>query len=178
MPVTPAAGRPARRAAARGSQARRPVQGRVARQAGPARGAHPRLARMVKDIRIQRFARQGNTTFCNQAFNAYAARHGFRGFEGLVANQMFREMKSGSGWREVSAQEAIEGAKQGKLVAAAWYNSTPQAGRPDGKRPGHVAAVIGEYAPGVPGIAQAGVQTFEWGPVTASRPNPTYFVRE
>ena len=29
----------------------------------------------------------------------------------------------------------------------------------------------------VPGIAQAGTRTFEWGPVTASRKNPTYFVR-
>ncbi|HEY1107259.1 MAG TPA: hypothetical protein VGE76_01465, partial [Opitutaceae bacterium] len=69
-------------------------------------------------------------------------------------------------------------AQQGRLVAAAWYNNTPRAGRPDGKAPGHIAAVIGEHSPGVPGIAQAGTRTYEWGPVTASRRNPTYFVRE
>lgn len=151
----------------------------VARRTTKAAGANPKLAAMVKSIRIQRFARKGKTTFCNQAFNAYAAKHGFKGFQGKVANQMFTAMaKPGSGWKKVSAQDAIKAAKQGKLVAAAWYNNTPQAGRPDGKRPGHIAAVIGEYAPGVPGIAQAGTKTFEWGPVTASRKNPTYFVRE
>jgi hypothetical protein len=149
----------------------------VARRSTRATGANPKLAQMVKDIRIQRFARKGNTTFCNQAFNAYAAKHGFKGFQGKVANQMFTAMKAGNGWKQVSAQDAIKAAKQGKLVAAAWYNNTPQAGRPDGKRPGHIAAVIGEYSPGVPGIAQAGTRTFEWGPVTASRKNPTYFVR-
>jgi hypothetical protein len=110
---------------------------------------------MVRDVRIQRFARRGRTTSCNQAFNAYAARHGFRGFEGMVANQMFKAMKAGNGWRQVSAPEAIRMAQQGKLVAA----------------------VIGEYTPGVPGIAQAGVRTFEWGPVTASWARPTSFVR-
>lgn len=151
----------------------------VARRTTRATGANPKLAAMVKSIRIQRFAKKGNTTFCNQAFNAYAAKHGFKGFQGLVANQMFKKMQApGSGWKQVSAQEAIKAAKQGKLVAAAWYNNKPQAGRPDGKRPGHIAAVIGEYSPGVPGIAQAGTKTFEWGPVTASRKNPTYFVRQ
>lgn len=151
----------------------------VASRTTRAAGANPKLAAMVKSIRIQRFARKGKTTFCNQAFNAYAAKHGFKGFQGKVANQMFTAMaKPGSGWKKVSAQDAIKAARQGKLVAAAWYNNTPQKGRPDGKRPGHIAAVIGEYSPGVPGIAQAGTKTFEWGPVTASRKNPTYFVRE
>lgn len=151
----------------------------VARRTTKAYGANPKLAAMVKSIRIQRFARKGKTTFCNQAFNAYAAKHGFKGFQGKVANQMFTAMaKPGSGWKKVSAQEAIAAAKKGKLVAAAWYNNTPQKGRPDGKRPGHIAAVIGEYSPGVPGIAQAGTRTFEWGPITATRKNPTYFVRE
>lgn len=144
-----------------------------------ANGANPKLAKMVKSINIQRFAKKGKTTFCNQAFNAYAAKHGFKGFNGLVANQMFTKMNTpGNGWKKVSAQEAIAAAKQGKLVAAGWYNNTPQKGRPDGKRPGHIAAVIGEYSPGVPGIAQAGTKTFEWGSVNLSRKNPTYFVRQ
>lgn len=145
----------------------------------PARGANPKLAAAVKSINIQQYHARGRTTFCNQAFNAYAKKMGYRGMEGLVANQMYTKMNApGSGWKKVSAQEAIQAAKDGKLVAASWYNSRSMAGRPDGKAPGHVAAVIGEYAPGVPGIAQAGRNTFEWGPVTASRKNPTYFVRE
>lgn len=145
----------------------------------PAAGANPTLARAVRSIDIQRFRARGHTTFCNQAVNAYAHKLGYRGFNGLVANQMYKKMAApGSGWKRVSADEAIAAAKQGKLVCAAWYNSRNQAGRPDGKAPGHVAAVIGEYAPGVPGIAQAGRQTFEWGPITATRKNPTYFVRE
>jgi len=132
----------------------------------------------VKSINIQKYAKKGHTTFCNQAFNAYAGKLGYKGFQGKVANQMFTAMKAGKdGWHQVSAKEAMAAAKAGKLVAAGWYNNKPQAGRPDGKRPGHIAAVIGEYSPGVPGIAQAGTKTFEWGPVTASRKNPTYFVR-
>lgn len=173
MPVTSTSRRTSTRTTTRSTRSTG-----VARRTTKANGANPKLAKMVKDIRIQRFAKKGSTTFCNQAFNAYAAKHGFKGFNGLVANQMFKKMQApGSGWKQVSAQDAIKAAKQGKLVAAAWYNNTPQAGRPDGKRPGHIAAVIGEYSPGVPGIAQAGTKTFEWGPVTASRKNPTYFVR-
>ena len=150
-----------------------------ATRAKKANGANPKLAKMVKSIHIQRFAKKGKTTFCNQAFNAYAGKHGFKGFNGLVANQMFTKMNTpGNGWKNVSAQEAIAAAKQGKLVAAGWYNNTPQKGRPDGKRPGLIAAVIGEWSPGVPGIAQAGTKTFEWGSVNLSRKNPTYFVRQ
>lgn len=158
--------------------AQRTTKATTARRTTKAAGANPRLAKMVKSINIQRFAKKGKTTFCNQAFNAYAAKHGFKGFQGKVANQMFTAMnKPGSGWKKVSAQEAMAAAKNGKLVAAAWYNNKPMKGRPDGKAPGHIAAVIGEYSPGVPGIAQAGTKTFEWGPITASRKNPTYFVK-
>ncbi len=153
------------------------------RKVAVARGRHgvgpnPKLAQAVKAIHIDRFASRGRTTFCNQAFNAYAKQMGDKGFNGLVANQIYKKMNApGSGWTKVSAQDAMAAAKDGKLVAAAWYNSRNQPGRPDGKAPGHVAAVIGEYAPGVPGIAQAGRSTFEWGPITATRANPTYFVR-
>ncbi len=144
-----------------------------------AAGANPKLAKMVKSINIQRFAKKGSVTFCNQAFNAYAAKHGFKGFQGKVANQMFTAMnKPGGGWKKVSAQEAMAAAKAGKLVAAGWYNNKAMKNRPDGKAPGHIAAVIGEYSPGVPGIAQAGTKTFEWGPITLSRKNPTYFVKQ
>jgi hypothetical protein len=150
----------------------------VAERTRPAAGANSTLARAVKSLDIQRFHARGHTTFCNQAFNAYAHKLGYKGMDGLVANQMFKKMSApGSGWKRVSADEAIKAAKDGKLVAAAWYNSRNMPGRPDGKAPGHVAAVIGEYSPGVPGIAQAGRKTFEWGPITATRKNPTYFVR-
>ena len=83
----------------------------------------------------------------------------------------------GSGWHKVSAADAIKAAKQGKLVAASWYNNTPRKGRPDGKAPGHIAAVIGEWSKGVPGIAQAGTTTKEWMSVEKTRRNPTYYTR-
>jgi hypothetical protein len=135
----------------------------------------------VRSINLQRFAAKGRTTFCNQATHAIASKLGYRGFGGLVANQMFTKMSQpGSGFRKVSAQEAIRLAKEGKLVVAAKYNNTRRAGRPDGRAPGHVAVVVGEARPGVPGIAQAGRKTFEFGAVTQGfgRTAPTYFVRE
>ncbi len=145
----------------------------------PANGANPKLAAAVKSIHISQYHARGKTTYCNQAFKAYAAKLGYKGFGGEVANQMYKQMDApGSGWKRVDATEAMAAAKDGKLVAASWYNDKPRAGRPDGKAPGHIAAVIGEYSPGVPAIAQAGIKTFEYGPITASRKNPTYFVRE
>jgi hypothetical protein len=138
------------------------------------------LHRTVQSINIQRFRAQGRTTFCNQAVHAIASKLGYRGFGGLVANQMVRKMQSpGSGFRQVSAQEAIRMAQSGKLVVAGWYNNTPRAGRPDGRAPGHVAVVTGEFSPGVPGIAQAGRNTFEWGSVRQGfgSKNVSYFVR-
>jgi hypothetical protein len=138
------------------------------------------LHRTVQSINIQRFRAQGRTTFCNQAVHAIASKLGYRRFGGLVANQMIRQMQApGSGFRQVSAQEAIRMAQQGKLVVAGWYNNTPRAGRPDGRAPGHVAVVTGEFSPGVPGIAQAGRNTFEWGSVRQGfgNKNVSYFVR-
>jgi hypothetical protein len=141
-------------------------------------GANPKLAKIVKSINIQQYRKRGSTTFCNQAFNAIARKMGVKNMGGLVANQMFKKMaKPGSGWKKVSAADAIKFAKAGKLVAAAWYNNKPRAGRPDGRAPGHIAAVIGEWSKGVPGIAQAGSVTKEWMSVKGTRPNPTYFVR-
>lgn len=139
------------------------------------------LQNVVKSVNIQRFAAKGKTTFCNQAVHAIASKLGYKGFGGLVANQMISKMASpGSGFRKVSAQEAINAAKQGKLVVAGRTNNTPRAGRPDGKAPGHVAVVTGEYAPGVPGIAQAGRKTFGWGSVNQGfgKTPPSYFVRD
>jgi len=139
-----------------------------------------KLHSVVKSINIQRYKAQGRTTFCNQAVHAMASKLGYKGFKGLVANQMYKKMNSpGSGFKRISAQQAAQLAKQGKMVVAAFYNNTPRAGRPDGKAPGHIALVTGEYSPGVPGIAQAGRKTFEWGPVTQGfgRHQPTYFVK-
>lgn len=156
----------------------RTVRGTATTRTTASRNA--KLHGVVKSINIQRFKAQGKTTFCNQAVHAIASKLGYKGFGGLVANQMYKKMNApGSGFRRVSAQEAANLAKQGKLVVAAWYNNTPRAGRPDGKAPGHVAVVTGEYSRGVPGIAQAGRRTFEWGPVTQGfgSKQPTYFVR-
>lgn len=131
---------------------------------------------------IQRFRAKEGKTFCNLAFNAYAKKLGFTGFvhrdvrRDFIANEMHLAMKRNTNdWKQVSAQEAISAAKEGKLVAASWYNNRAGPGR-DGKAPGHVAMVIGEYSPGVPGIAQAGASTFAWGPVTRNTNPPTYFV--
>jgi hypothetical protein len=155
------------------------VKAPAPRARAAANGANPKLAAAVKSINISQYHARGKTTFCNQAFKAYAAKLGYKGFGGEVANQMFKQMDApGSGWKKVDAAEAMAAAKDGKLVAASWYNNKPRAGRPDGKAPGHIAAVIGEYSPGVPAIAQAGIKTFEYGPITATRKNPTYFVRE
>ena len=156
---------------------------RTQRAATTTRTAGARNAKLhgvVKSVNIQRFRAQGRTTFCNQAVHAIASKLGYRGFGGLVANQMFKKMSApGSGFRRVSAQEAFQLARQGKLVIAAKYNNTPRAGRPDGRAPGHVAVVTGAFSAGVPGIAQAGRKTFAWGPVTQGfgRTPPTYFVR-
>jgi hypothetical protein len=141
-------------------------------------GANPALARAVRRIDVGQYAARGSTTFCNQAFHAYAMQHGYEKLAGSLANEMFRFMDNpANGWRRATADEAIEAAAAGKLVAAAWYNNSARPGRPDGRAPGHIAAVVGEYAPGVPGIAQAGGVTFEWGPVSAARhPDPTYFI--
>ena len=141
--------------------------------AGPTRS----LAAKVRSINISRFHARGKTTFCNQAFQAYAAKFGVK-MSG-VANQMNKAMaKPGSGWHKTTAAGAIAAAKAGKLVAASWYNNKPMKGRPDGKAPGHIAMVVGEYAKGVPGIAQAGRKTFEWGSINSTRKNPTYFVHD
>ncbi|MGC4114323.1 MAG: peptidoglycan-binding domain-containing protein [Myxococcales bacterium] len=119
----------------------------------------------VKNINIQQYHRRGSTTYCNQAFTAYAKQKGVT--IGGMANDMYKHMNAGHGWKKVSASEAMDAAKAGKLVAASWYSP--------GKH-GHVSAVIGEHPSGVPAIAQAGTNTFEYGPITATRKNPTYFV--
>ena len=142
-------------------------------------GANPKLAKVVKSVHIQQYKAKGKTTFCNQAFNAIAKKMGVKNLGGLIANQMFKKMSApGSGWKKVNAAGAIAAAKAGKLVAAGWYNNTPRKGRPDGKAPGHIAAVIGEWSKGVPGIAQAGTTTREWMSVEKTRKNPTYFVKQ
>lgn len=143
-----------------------------------AEGVNPALALAVRRINIGQYKMRGSTTYCNQAFDAYAKQYGYRKLERALANEMFKFMdRPANGWKRATAEQAIAAAAEGKLVAAAWYNSTPRRGRPDGRAPGHIAAVVGEFAPGVPGIAQAGRSTFEWGPITAAHlPNPTYFV--
>lgn len=144
-------------------------------------GRNEKLFAMVGNI--QRFKAEGVKTFCNLAFNVYAAKFGFREFvhagerKDFIANEMFLAMSAGNGWKKVTAQEAIAAAQEGKLVAAGWYNRNRGTGR-DGKSPGHIAMVLGEYSPGVPGIAQAGRKTFSWGPVTENTRPATYFVYE
>jgi hypothetical protein len=151
-----------------------------AERTGPASGANPKLAAAVKAIDIHKYDATPGTTYCNMAVNAYAKQLGYNGFEGKNANTMVAQMsKPGSGWHKATTEEAIAAAKKGELVVGGWSS----------KGHGHVVAVIGEYAPGVPAIAQAGGHTdkatgrtinntFEYGPITQTRPNPTFFVRD
>lgn len=147
-------------------------------------GANALSYNLVLSIDIQRYKRDENFTYCNKAFAAYAAARGHPEFKGKLANQIYEHFtKPGSGWQRVSAAEAIVLAQQGEFVAGAHLNQLSakrwgpaRAIRPDGRAPGHVAIVLGEYSPGVPGIAQAGDQTFEWGPVTRSDVPLDYFV--
>jgi hypothetical protein len=151
---------------------------KVSPEAAGGAGANPKLAAAVKAIDIHRFDAKKGTTYCNMAANAYAKQLGYKGLEGLNANQIYAKLsKPGSGFHKATAEEAIAAAQKGDLVLAGWT----------GKAHGHVAAVIGEYAPGVPAIAQAGGSTkngrtvnntFEYGPITRTRANPTYFVRD
>jgi hypothetical protein len=129
---------------------------------------NPKLAAAVDAINIQQYHKRGTTTFCSAALNAYAKQLGYNGFANKVANEQIKTMQSEPGWHKTDAAGAIAAAAKGQLAVAGYYNNTPQAGRPDGRKPGHVAAVIGEFSPGVPGIAQAGTTTFAWGAVTQS----------
>ncbi len=142
-------------------------------------GVNPKLAAAVKAINISQYRAKNKTTYCNQAVNAYAQKLGYKNFKGLNANQMYAQMsKPGSGWRKATAAEAMAAARQGKLSVAGWT----------GKVHGHVAAVIGEYAKGVPAIAQAGGHvtkagktvdnTFEYGSINRTRKDPSYFVHD
>jgi hypothetical protein len=149
------------------------------------KGINPALAKNVRSLNMAgKWLKQGNTTFCNQAFNAYAKKMGYSGFETknggvMIANLMHQKMAApGSGWHKATAQEAIDAAKAGKLAVASYYNPTPRKGRPDGKAPGHVAAVTGEWAPGVPGISQAGSTNFEFGKWQSRSKVPDYFVKD
>jgi poly-gamma-glutamate capsule biosynthesis protein CapA/YwtB (metallophosphatase superfamily) len=144
----------------------------------PAKGVNPKLAAAVKAINIHKYDAKNGTTYCNMAANAYAKQLGYKGLEGLNANQINAKLKQpGSGFHKATAAEAMAAAKKGDLVLASWT----------GKAHGHVSMVLGEYAPGVPAIAQAGGSTkngrtvnntFEYGPITRTRANPTYFVRD
>ncbi len=147
-------------------------------------GMNPELAKRVKalglntDKSLQPTGKRGTksrTTHCNQAFNKYAKQFGYTGFmnkkgEPMLANDMFKKMSApGSGWRAVSAKEAIQAAKDGKLAVASAINKGGH---------GHVAAITGEFSPGVPGISQAGGSNFEFGTWQSRSEKPTYFVRD
>lgn len=147
-------------------------------KAAPAARVNPKLAQAVKAINIHKYDAKKGVTYCNMAVNAYAKRLGYKGFEGLMANGMVSMMsKPGTGWRKATAAQAIDAAKKGQLTVAGWK----------GTAHGHISAVIGEYKPGVPAIAQAGGytrngktvnNTFEYGSITQTRANPTYFVHD
>jgi hypothetical protein len=180
MTLKSAGGSTPKSPAARTPKSAPPAKAASAGKLTKAVGANPKLAKVVKSINIKQYKMAKNgTTFCNYAFNDIAKKMGYTGMKGLVANQMFKKMSDpASGWKKINKDEAITKAKQGKLVAAGWYNNKPAKKRPDGKAPGHIAAVIGEWSKGVPGIAQAGVITKEWMSIEKTRPNPTYFVHE
>ena len=151
---------------------------RTAKASAKAQGVNPKLAAAVKASNIHKYDAKKGVTYCNQAVNAYAQKLGYKGFQGLNANSMYAKMsKPGSGWTRATAAQAMAAAKAGKLTVAGWT----------GKVHGHIAAVIGEFSPGVPAIAQAGGHTkngqtvnntFEYGSIKQTRANPTYFVHD
>jgi hypothetical protein len=150
------------------------------------KGANPALLKVAKSINIAQYKKDKNGTHCNAAFNAISKKLGYSFPKGvIVANQMVKHMEAGKdGWKKVSKDEAIQAAKAGKHVAAGWYNDTPapaSAKRPDNRKPGHIATVIGEYSPGVPGIAQAGSEnrTSAWmkGGAVIGGVSASYYVR-
>ncbi|MFT3712446.1 MAG: hypothetical protein QM817_32775 [Archangium sp.] len=142
-------------------------------------GMNPALAQKVRKIGLTtdpalQPSSPPTVTHCNQAADKYARQFGYKGLEDkngnpMLANDMFKKMNApGSGWKKVSAAEAIQAAKDGKLCFAA----VSAAGH------GHIAAVTGEWAPGVPGVSQAGSPpNFEFGQ-WRRKETPTYFVRE
>jgi hypothetical protein len=140
-------------------------------------GMNPKLAQTVRNVGLTTdpsLQPKNGATHCNQAADKYARQFGYKGLEDkhgvpMMATDMFRKMNApGSGWKKVSAQEAIDAAKNGKLVFAAVPGSPH----------GHIAAVTGQWSPGVPGISQAGSKpNFEFG--VWRRPEPAnYFVKE
>ncbi len=129
----------------------------------PPKGMNPALAAKVRAMHVMDdptlkpgFPKKG-TTHCNQAVDKYARQFGYKGFTGLTADKMNKLMSNPkSGWRKVSEAEAIKAAKAGKLT----LESVPASAK---HAHGHVAAVVGEFAPGKAGIAQAGSANYEWG---------------
>lgn len=142
----------------------------------PPKGMNPALAAKVRamgvmdDPKLQPGYPTKGTTHCNQAVDKYARQFGYKGFTGLNADQMNKLMSNPkSGWRKVSEAEAIAAAKAGKLT----LESVPASAK---HAHGHVAAVVGEFAPGKAGIAQAGSDNYEWG--AWRRETPSFFVRD
>lgn len=140
------------------------------------KGMNPKLAEKVRKIGLTTdktlqpgYPKKG-TTHCNEAAHKYAKQFGYDGFKGLNADKMNKLMSNPkSGWRKVTEAEAIQAAKDGKMAFA----SVPAS---KGHAHGHIAAVTGEYAPGVAGISQAGSDNYEFG--TWRRETPSFFVRD
>ena len=144
--------------------------------AHPPKGMNPALAGKVRaiglttDKALQPGYPTKGTTHCNQAAHKYATQFGYDGFKGLNADKMNKLMSNPkSGWHKVTEAEAIQAAKDGKMAFA----SVPAS---KGHAHGHIAAVTGEYAPGVAGISQAGSNNYEFG--TWRRETPSFFVRD
>lgn len=140
------------------------------------KGMNPKLAEKVRKIGLTTdkslqpgYPKKG-TTHCNEAAHKYAKQFGYDGFKGLNADKMNKLMSNPkSGWHKVTEAEAIQAAKDGKMAFA----SVPAS---KGHAHGHIAAVTGEYAPGVAGISQAGSNNYEFG--TWRRETPSFFVRD
>ena len=144
--------------------------------AHPPKGMNPALAGKVRaiglttDKALQPGYPTKGTTHCNQAVDKYAKQFGYSGFKGLNADKMNKLMSNPkSGWHQISQAEAIAAAKAGKLTVASVPASAKHAH-------GHIAAVTGEWAPGVAGISQAGTNNYEFG--TWRRESPSFFTRD
>lgn len=136
----------------------------------PALAGKVRAIGLTTDRSLQPGHPTKGTTHCNEAANRYAKQFGYTGLKGLNADKMNKLMSNPkSGWHKVTEAQAIAAAKAGKLT----FGSVPASAK---HAHGHIAAVTGEWAPGVAGISQAGTNNYEFG--TWRRETPSFFTRD
>jgi len=120
-----------------------------------------------------------SVTYCN-CFVAYVARgFGFRGFDGLMANQIIDRMKDAADFALVAPKAAQDLANDGRLVIAGLKGEVMQNGHLDH---GHVAVVYpgsmlfsGKWNEDCPLLANVGKENKIFGANYAFREKPEYW---